>query len=128
MPTLDLPTLGKILFEAREAARLTRTSAAEKLGMTESGLWRLEKGQRKPTFDTLGRLIDVYRLDPRRLFAADWNTFADAAPSLVVAFQEIGLDTPQQVRTLRFLGEMKDRDDYYVDCLAHMRLPKTVLL
>ena len=50
-------TLGSILKAAREIAGITIEAPAEKAGITERYLYRIENEGKKPSFDVLYKLI-----------------------------------------------------------------------
>lgn len=48
------------LVEKRLAAGLTQSAVAEKLGCTSSAVNQYEKNKRKPSFDIIIKLADIY--------------------------------------------------------------------
>lgn len=55
-------TLGDLLREARENAKLTQAAAAQALGVARTTLVAIEQGQRRARVDELQRLAALYRL------------------------------------------------------------------
>lgn len=50
-------TLGEILKSARQRANITMEALAEKVGITERYLYRIENEGKKPSYDVLYKLI-----------------------------------------------------------------------
>lgn len=46
----------------------TRKDLAEKLGVSETQVWYLETGKRKPSYTTLVKLEDIFKKSHRQLF------------------------------------------------------------
>jgi len=49
--------IGEKIKKAREKARLTRKQLADKVGITEGGLFKIEKGERGPLFETVEKIL-----------------------------------------------------------------------
>ena len=71
--------------QERKAKGWTQAYAAQQLGLTKAAYGNIETGQRKPSYDVLLKLLDVFGYsDPRLLFeaatpgATTW--YADDAP------------------------------------------------
>lgn len=60
--------LGERLRGWRVAAGLSQDAVAERAGLTQPGLYRIEAGQTNPQLDTLGRLARVFGRSIRELF------------------------------------------------------------
>lgn len=57
--------------QERIAKGWTQEYVAEKLGVSKASVQMLETGQRKPSFDVLVKLLDLFECnDPRILFGA----------------------------------------------------------
>ena len=60
----------KMLQQERENRGWTLQYTANKIGITKGALHNLETGQRKPSYDVLVKLLDLFEYkDPRELFA-----------------------------------------------------------
>jgi len=56
--------IGKILADARAAARISQAEAARQVGFMNVGsLWRIEHGQMKPSLESLLKLAELYGVD-----------------------------------------------------------------
>lgn len=64
-------SFGSRVKEAREAAGLTQTQLADRLGMTRSSVANIEAGRQKPAVATAARCADVLRCDPGWLLSGD---------------------------------------------------------
>src|SRR3990167_1162753 len=101
-------TLGEKIKNARESCLMTRSEASGRLGLDESDLWRIEKGERMPTYDTLGRMIELLKLDPREIFAEDYAAGKKDTPALALAFRELSLTLHEIVSLLSIMAEMHE--------------------
>ena len=55
--------------QERERHGWTQSFVAKKVGITQTMLLKLETGQRKPSYDVLVKLLDLFDYnDPRKLF------------------------------------------------------------
>ncbi len=61
-------TLGSILKAAREKAAITIEALAEKAGITERYLYRIENEGKKPSFDVLYKLIRELSISADSIF------------------------------------------------------------
>lgn len=59
--------LGRVICSLREERGLNQTQLAEALGLTQSGLSRIERGATVPDAYVLRRLAEALGLDPREL-------------------------------------------------------------
>lgn len=56
--------------QERQNRDWTQEYVAEKIGITLSAIQKIETGQRKPSYDVLVKLLDLFGYsDPRQLFA-----------------------------------------------------------
>jgi transcriptional regulator with XRE-family HTH domain len=65
--------VAKVVRDLMEAAGLTQDRMAAKLGVSISVVNQLLSGQANPTHATLSKLVDVFGVDPRLLFAGWMN-------------------------------------------------------
>ena len=61
-------TLGDIIKSARSTAGITMEILADKVGITERYLYRIENEGKKPSFDVLYRLIRELAISPDLIF------------------------------------------------------------
>lgn len=60
-----------VLRQERIARGWTQQFVAQKIGTTKTTVQMLETGQRKPSYDVLVKLLDLFDYsDPRKLFGA----------------------------------------------------------
>lgn len=63
--------MNSMLKQERIAKGWTQEFVAKRIGTTKSTVQMLETGQRKPSYDVLVRLLDLFDYsDPRKLFGA----------------------------------------------------------
>ena len=56
--------------QAREKRGWTQKYVAEKVGITQTMLLKIETGKRKPSYDVLVKLEDLFHMNHRKLFGA----------------------------------------------------------
>lgn len=61
-------TLGNIVKSARQRADITMEGLAEKVGITERYLYRIENEDKKPSYDVLYKLIRELSILPDSIF------------------------------------------------------------
>lgn len=61
-------TLGNIVKEARQRSDITIESLAEKVGVTDRYIYRIENEGKKPSFEVLFKIIQVLAIDPELIF------------------------------------------------------------
>lgn len=61
-------TFGNVIKSAREKAGITVEALAEKIGITERYLYRIENEGKKPRYDVLYKLIRELSIDPNEIF------------------------------------------------------------
>ena len=61
-------TLGNIIKSARQRADITMENLAEKVGITERYLYRIENEDKKPSYDVLYKLIRELSISPDSIF------------------------------------------------------------
>ena len=61
-------TLGNIIKSARQRADITMENLAEKVGITERYLYRIENEGKKPSYDVLYKLIRELSILPDSIF------------------------------------------------------------
>ncbi len=61
-------TLGRIIKSARLRSELTIEELAEKVGITERYLYRIENENKKPSYDVLYKLIRELSISPDLIF------------------------------------------------------------
>lgn len=66
--------LGKIIKSARENSEMTAEEIAEKAQISGTYLFRLERGERLPSFETLCKLIRILSIPPDLIFYPERNS------------------------------------------------------
>ncbi|MGN1304840.1 MAG: helix-turn-helix domain-containing protein [Oscillospiraceae bacterium] len=61
-------TFGKIIKAARQRSELTIEELAERVGITERYLYRIENENKKPSYDVLYKLIRELSISPDLIF------------------------------------------------------------
>ena len=61
-------TLGEILKSARQRADITMETLAEKVGITERYLYRIENEGKKPSYDVLHKLVRELNISADSIF------------------------------------------------------------
>ena len=61
-------TLGKIIKSARQRSELTMEELAERIGITERYLYRIENEGKKPSYDILYKFIRELSISPDLIF------------------------------------------------------------
>lgn len=61
-------TLGNVIKSAREKSEITVETLAEKIGITERYLYRIENEGKKPRYDVLYKLVRELSIDPNEIF------------------------------------------------------------
>ena len=61
-------TLGNVIKSAREKSEITVEALAEKIGITERYLYRIENEGKKPRYDVLYKLVRELSIDPSEIF------------------------------------------------------------
>lgn len=98
--------IGDLLRERREELGLTLEQVAGPAGMTASGYWLLEQGDRVPRFDTLLRVLyalGIQDLSARQIVEMEWKQveLASGLPGLrLVVVDEPQVDETGATRTL----------------------------
>ena len=72
-------TLGDIIKSARQKSDLTMEELAEKVGITERYLYRIENEGKKPSFDVLTKLIRELSIAPDTIFYPEKSSVDDDA-------------------------------------------------
>lgn len=67
-------TLGDIIKNAREKSGMTIEALANKLGITERYMYRLENEGKKPSFEVLYRLVRELSISPDLIFCPEKPT------------------------------------------------------
>ena len=76
-------TLGDILKLAREKADITVETLADRVGITERYLYRIENEDKKPSYDVLYKLIRELSISPDSIFYPEPPFEESAAEKLV---------------------------------------------
>ena len=60
--------LGNVIKQARQRADVTIESLAEKVGVTDRYIYRVENEGKKPSYDVLRKIVQVIHIDPELIF------------------------------------------------------------
>lgn len=60
--------LGRAVYKKRKALKLTQTELAERTGVTEQTIRKIEHGNGNPQLSVLGPLIKDLQIDPAEIF------------------------------------------------------------
>ena len=60
--------------EIRKMRGLTQTEFAKQIGTTPSAISQIENGKRNPSYETLTKIIETFKLDPRWFFPEENQT------------------------------------------------------
>lgn len=75
--------LSELIKAAREGGLITVESLAEKIGVTERYLYRIENEHKKPSYDVLFKLIRELGLDSNTIFYPEKNLQTDEYESIM---------------------------------------------
>lgn len=67
----DKQTIGARLRRTRRALDITQVELAERIGVAHATIVRIERGQTKPSTDTLFKLADALGVDPKWILSGD---------------------------------------------------------
>ena len=95
--------VGTRIRELRKGRRLTQTELAEKIGIAQSDLSRMEQGEYKVGLDTLFKILHVFELKMGEFFGETEKADDVEARELVSEFLELSSEARREVREfLRF--------------------------
>lgn len=80
--------LGRAVHEKRKALKLTQTELAERSGVTEQTIRKIEHGNGNPQLSVLGPLITDLQIDPTEIFYSRENTEASVRKPLEILLSE----------------------------------------
>jgi len=98
--------IGQRLKELREKKKLSLAQLGDKVGLTKSFLWQLEKERASPSITTLMKILAVYNVKAADFFQSiekseevflrknDLQFYHDQASNIRVASLSIGFDNP----------------------------------
>lgn len=75
--------LGDVIKAARLKADITMEALAERVGVTERYLYRIENEGQKPSYDVLFNLIRELAIDPRLIFQPEQQAMDDEVGELL---------------------------------------------
>lgn len=76
-------TFGDVIKTARQNKSITIESLAEKIGVTERYLYRLENEGKKPAYDVLFNIIRELSIDPDLIFYPEKAQMQEETDSLI---------------------------------------------
>lgn len=106
MPGLDLEHLGNLVLSARKRCGLTQKELAKQTGLSAKTIQDIEKGQKRPNYQTLARLTKRLGIPPDNLFQTKEPISADEVQPLLEALNSF--DSKSQgilIKTMHFLAE-----------------------
>lgn len=107
--TVFAVAFGERVKQAREAAGLTQSQLAKRLGRTRSSISNIEAGRQTPSVEMAARCARLLRCDPGWLLAgpAEAEPPVDAAERIVREMRALADDKP----SLRLVLAMQDGED-----------------
>lgn len=76
-------TLGNIIKSARQRAEITMETLADRVGITERYLYRIENEGKKPSYDVLYKLIRELSISPDSIFYPEKPSKDSEAENLI---------------------------------------------
>ena len=64
--------LGKSVFRKRKQLKMTQAGLAERTGVTEQTIRKIEHGEGNPQLDVLDSLVTALQIDPTEIFFPMW--------------------------------------------------------
>ena len=107
--------VGSKIRQLRKERSLTQAELAQRIGVQQSDLCRMENGEYKVSLDTLFKILGVFGMDIGDFFREDPPMLkpVDKEQELIRLFQR--LDTPAQDETLEFLRFKSTRAEAWRD-------------
>ena len=75
--------LGNVIKAARQSANITVEALAERVGVTERYLYRIENEGKRPSYDVLYKLIRVLAISPDDIFYPEKTSYNSEIESLI---------------------------------------------
>lgn len=91
-------TFGERLAQIREHAGLTQTALAERVGMSQSAVSQMEKGERKPSFDMLRQLADALGVKTSYLLGSEVETLSEEEQVHFRQYRSLPKDARDELR------------------------------
>lgn len=91
-------TLSAIIHEAHQKSGLTMEKLAERIGISERYLYRIENEGKKPSYEVLYRLVRELSLSPQAIFFPEKERSETEMDSLVRLLCQCDSDSLQVVR------------------------------
>ncbi|MGH9443059.1 MAG: helix-turn-helix domain-containing protein [Thermoanaerobaculia bacterium] len=103
--------VGARIRALRKGRNLTQTELSEKIGVLQSDLSRMEKGEYKVGLDTLFKILAVFDLDMASFFdEGDSSTPGDEDPAAWQQFLSLDAEARREVRDfIRFKKLQQDK-------------------
>ncbi len=80
--------LGNAIYKKRKALKLTQTELAERTGVTEQTIRKIEHGNGNPQLSVLGPLINDLQIDPAEIFYPHESNAASVRKPLDILLSE----------------------------------------
>lgn len=75
---------GKAIRKARKSNKLTAEQLAQKVGVSERYIQKLENEDSKPSFETISKIVKVLSLDANQLFYEIYDDESDLDMNIVI--------------------------------------------
>jgi transcriptional regulator with XRE-family HTH domain len=90
--------VGSRIRSLRKSRKLTQTELSERIGVQQSDLSRMEKGEYKVGLDTLFKILAVFELDMASFFDENETPESDEEGLAWREFQDLDEDARREVR------------------------------
>lgn len=80
--------LGEVVFQGRKRMKMTQATLAEKTGVTEQTIRKIEHGESNPQFDVLYAIVTTLQIDPSEIFYPGSNQHSQARKMLEILLSE----------------------------------------
>src|SRR2546428_13629089 len=94
----QLELVGRKIRQLRRQRKLTQVELAERIGIAQSDLSRMEQGEYKVGLDTLFKILQVFDLKMGEFFGETESPAEKEARDLVSDFQVLPEEARQEVR------------------------------
>ena len=97
-PPLPTATVGQLVRQHRQQRNLTQTELARQIGIQQSDLSRMEKGEYRVSLDVLFRILQVFELSLGEFFGdLAQQSLTSRESTLLQSFRTLPLDEQREV-------------------------------
>jgi len=108
--------LGQMIKTNREKQNMSMNELARRAGIAQSGLSKIESGQRQPTFDLLERIIAVFNMSLVEFFSVDEPEYPSYVRNLIKSVEKLN---PNQIYLLnQFIDSLNEPSAAGVNALC----------